>query len=154
MCLSIKEKSCKQTAKKDIVCYKFLEQRFDCDMYQKCLFATITPFMFKEIVIGNTYASELKREVIPSERGLIKLDRVEIGLHSMTSKQDCIETASHWVNEGRNQLIVRCIIPKGSQYYVGTYQSLKSYASTEIQYVEVVETLTVDNVYSLIKNRL
>jgi len=149
MCLVIKEKSNKQTAKKDIVVYKFLEQRFDKDIYRKYLFATITPFMFKEITIGNTYVSQLNREVIPSERGLIKTDRVEIGLHSMADKQDCIKTASHWVNEGRNQLIVRCVIPKGSQYYVGTYQGSKSYASTAIQYVEVVETLTVKNLYSL-----
>lgn len=151
MCLSIKEKSCKQTAKKDIVCYKFLEQRFDKNMYWKHLYATITPFMFKEITIGNTYESDLKIETFFDGGVLIKTNRVEIGLHSMTSKQDCINAASHWVNEGRNQLIVKCIIPKGSQYYVGTYQCLKSYASTAIQYVEVVETITVENKYSLIK---
>ena len=151
MCLSIKEKSCKQTAKKDIVVYKFLEQRFDKNKYWKHLGVLITPFTYKEITIGNTYASELKIETFHEGGVLIKTNRVEIGLHSIADKQDCIKSASHWVNEGRNELIVRCIIPKGSQYYVGTYQGCKSYASTAIQYVEVVETVTVENKYTLIK---
>jgi len=34
---------------------------------------------------------------------------------------------------------IKCVIPKGSTYYVGTFDYWKSYASDKLTYVEIID---------------
>ena len=80
-----------------------------------------TPYQKSAVEIGETYDSEL----IESGK------EVEIGLHSFKSKKAA-------KNDG-DGVIVKCIIPKGAEYYIGYFDGETSYASTQLKYVEVVE---------------
>ena len=82
-----------------------------------------TPFQRAIVEIGETYHS-----------ALIKTgDRVEEGLHSY-QKLGVVERFIDATTIG-----VKCIIPKGSKYYVGTYGKDVSYASDKLIYVELIE---------------
>jgi len=118
MCLYIKEKSRVQVAKKDIAVYKHL--KLINGHY-------LTTYMDTIVLIGNTYESKLERFHYT----------VNIGLHSFAYKRNCISDG----NCERAAVIVKCIIPKDSQYYVGEFLGGKSYASNKLQYVEIVKIL-------------
>jgi hypothetical protein len=127
MCLEIKKRLALYTAKKDKVVYKYIEKRFG---------GYVTPYQGFPIKIGHKYTSDLK-----VEKDYYNI--VEIGLHSFKNKKDAIEVA----NKYYEHYIVKCIIPKGSKYYVGTFdigsglyghKYMTSYASNEIIYVELV----------------
>lgn len=79
----------------------------------------ITPYRKFPVQLGKTYYSEL-----------IKDDYVvEIGLHSYASWADA------W-SDGPGE-VVKCIIPKGSEYYEGDFSGFKSYASNCLQYLHL-----------------
>ena len=84
-----------------------------------------TPYMGANIIIGETYKSKL----------VVEDANVENGLHSfhtvLATKSD------YFVND----VIVKCIIPKGSKYYKGKYGNYVSYASNTLKYVEIIERL-------------
>lgn len=88
-----------------------------------------TPYQRTRIEIGNTYYSQLIREVSGSEQ--YKWYEVKIGLHSFKYKKAAI-------NDGEG-LIVKCIIPKGATYYVGEFGNDISYASDTLKYVEIIK---------------
>jgi hypothetical protein len=91
----------------------------------------LTPFRNVEIEIGETYKSKL-----------IKNDSlVEDGIHSLKKLKDAKLIASF----DKDRFVVKCIIPKGSEYYVGKYSDdiysdsdYVSYASDTLKYVEVL----------------
>ena len=128
MCLTIKRKSHKQTAKKDIVVYKIVEQV----VYSKRL---RTPYQFTTVKIGGKYESKLT----------VYDDGIELcitkGLHSLKTKKEAIEAAKDITGCDYDQHIVRCIIPKGSEYYVGDFYDWKGYASSNIEYQEIIKTI-------------
>lgn len=80
-----------------------------------------TPYQRASVTIGKTYSSKLKKAD----------DTVWEGLHSFATLK-----AARKDGEGK---YVKCIIPKGSRYYEGTFYSDVSYASTLLKYVEIVE---------------
>jgi len=134
MCLVIKKNSKVKTAKEDIICYKFVESKtYSPDIH-------FTPFKYRPIEIGCSYESELKVEI-----DLDANKSVEIGLHSFKTITDCIRYALPYVDNNDNETIVKCIIPKGSQYYEGKFISARCYASTAITYVEVIERYVYNN---------
>ena len=89
-----------------------------------------TPYRLYPIKIGNTYTSNLILE------GNIGYKYVKVGLHSFVNKRDAI------IDGRGNGHIVECIIPKGSEYYVGVfdrYNYYPAYASTCIKYVKLLD---------------
>jgi hypothetical protein len=85
----------------------------------------LTPFQNVEIKIGETYKSEL------IGYGL----SIEDGIHSFKS----LEAAKRIASFDKNSFVVKCIIPKGSKYYVGEYgNGHVSYASDTLKYVEIL----------------
>lgn len=80
----------------------------------------VTPYRRMPIEIGETYHSQLERND----------GEVEVGLHSFASAEDA-------KNDGGG-IVVKCVIPKGSKYYIGTYHDNVSYASDTLKYVEVI----------------
>lgn len=82
-----------------------------------------TPYRSAVVEIGKTYHSELIRE----NRS------VHVALHSFAS----VEAVE---NGRRAKVIVECIIPKGSKYYRGAFESpLDSYASDTLTYIKIIK---------------
>lgn len=85
----------------------------------------ITPYQYTPIKLGETYTSSLER-----------IERygnyeVEEGLHSyleVPSKEEMEE----------NEVLVQCIIPKGSEYYEGYFNNNPSIASDTLKYVKLI----------------
>lgn len=114
MCLEIKHNAKKMTARKDIVVYKILLKWRDGTLR--------TPFRNCVINIGEQKESYLLKEE----------NEITIGLHSFKSYNLISDKDGHW---GR---VAKCIIPKGSKYYVGKFDGRISYASDKIKYIKIV----------------
>lgn len=99
----------------------------DVSDFKDIISVLITPFQEVEVEIGKTYFSDL----FPTQLNPTILCK---GLHSITDLNDCIE------NTGINNVVVKCIIPKGSEYYEGMWWDYKGYASNCIKYVEIINT--------------
>jgi hypothetical protein len=122
MCLDLNKPIMLLTAEEDIVCYKWV---------QKIRKIMQTPYRNSSVEFGIIYVSDLMRN---------KNGTVDIGLHSYAGVIALDElfyvhrfypttnTPTPWV--------VKCIIPKGAKYYVGIFAGEKSYASTELKYIE------------------
>jgi hypothetical protein len=83
-----------------------------------------TPFRNVEIEIGKIYKSKL-----------IKYNSlIEEGIHSFENLEDTKLIAS--LDE--DLFVVKCIIPKGSKYYIGKFDGYVSYASDTLKYVEIL----------------
>jgi hypothetical protein len=88
-----------------------------------------TPYQNAEIKIGETYKSKL-----------IKNDSlVEEAIHSLKN----LESANYFASFNEKRIVAKCIIPKGSEYYVGKYgyngfDGFDSYASDTLKYVEIL----------------
>lgn len=78
-----------------------------------------TPYKKMIVEMGKTYTSELERYG----------DLVEQGLHSF----EVLEGAD---NEA--DVVAKCIIPKGSYYYKGTFDGYVSFASDTLKYIEII----------------
>lgn len=74
------------------------------------------------VKIGETYTSPLEKNN----------DTVHMGLHSYASIRD----TQHSILG--DEVIAKCIIPKGASYYKGTYDAFISYASDTLTYVELI----------------
>jgi len=85
-----------------------------------------TPYQHTVITIGKTYSSKL----------LKWKNEVDKGLHSFATLKAARKDGEGKYVKGK---YVKCIIPKGSRYYEGTFRSDVSYASTLLKYVEIVE---------------
>lgn len=84
----------------------------------------ITPYQFTPIKLGETYTSSLKRVGRYSFY-------IEKGLHSY------LEVPSKEEME-KDEVLVQCIIPKGSKYYEGYFGSNPSIASDTLKYVKII----------------
>jgi len=125
MCLTIKWWSIKRIALKDIECYKvvMIDKQLP-KMYRTVYQGTI-------VEIGKTYTSDIIRGKLGSYDSP---NSVTVALHSYTD----VERAMFEKRFGWQRVVVRCIIPRGSRYYVGKFAGCKSYASNRLKYVEKV----------------
>jgi hypothetical protein len=87
-----------------------------------------TPYQETEIKIGETYISKLIKNN----------DRVEEGLHSFATLKDA-KALTIIVSCRYNYVIAKCVIPKGSRYYKGKFDTYTSYASDTLSYVEIIK---------------
>jgi hypothetical protein len=85
----------------------------------------LTPYQNVEIKIGETHKSELIKYG-PS---------IEEGIHSFKS----LKAANYFASFEEKKIIAKCIIPKGSEYYIGEYdKGYVSYASDTLKYIKVL----------------
>lgn len=120
MCLRVTNPSVLLEAVEDIVCYKVICKYIHKNGYH-------TPYRLFPITIGDTYKSKL--ELI--EREYKYGNSVEKGLHSFCNLDDVLTIDSA-------EIIVKCIIPKGSKYYKGYFDGDASYASDTLYYEEIL----------------
>lgn len=84
--------------------------------------AYLTPYQKVKIEIGKTYTSDLEKID----------DIIERGLHSF-EKIDDVDILCG------TDSTAKCVIPKGSAYYIGEFHGRVSYASDKLTYLEIVE---------------
>jgi hypothetical protein len=84
----------------------------------------LTPYQKVGIKIGETYKSKLIKDDL----------LIEEGIHSFES----FKSANYFASFEEKKIVAKCIIPKGSEYYVGNFNGFVSYASDTLKYVEVL----------------
>ncbi len=146
MCIYLTEKnSTPKTARKDIVCYKILEN--NTWNGQNCWH---TPFRGCAINLGETYKANGYLEVRYFEyfetpwscyetwvgEGAIHTFKTLDGAKKMFSNH----RLRHLYGINQSCVIVKCIIPKGTKYFSGVFEDTRipSYASTELTYTEEI----------------
>ena len=134
MCLVLKENMNPQIATEDIVCYKFVVEYNPGELR--------TPYMDMAVEIGEMYT--IPAGTMRPIKNIFNSIVVEVGFHSFVNYKQALLKACEKVDYGR---LVRCIIPTGSTYYIGTFgiHSSESYASSSIKYVEIMD-MTDSNV--------
>jgi hypothetical protein len=123
MCLTIKRNQKAKIAEEDIIVYKQITRIKDhprtyLSFYRKA-----------SVILGKTYISGLTKE---------DYDGVSEGLHSFESMERTIEDIKESPEYPNQGVIVRCIIPKGSKYYKGTFCNMVGYASNTIVYTKEI----------------
>lgn len=132
MCLITKQKL-SNIAKEDVICYKIITTNIESGNYV------------------SYYYSEMKWElnkVYCSSLGRCR-DYVREGFHSYAHYQDALKILEQDMPLGC--ILVKCIIPKGANYYKGKQQDSDGYASSQIKMTEILkckgEIITNDDTY-------
>lgn len=100
------------TAKKDIICYKWLERRDTNKLY--------SPYYGNDSVkVGQRMKAKLG----------ISNHSVNEGIHAYYSKKEAL------TNRCMNDVIVECIIPKGAQYIKGQWDEI---VATEMKLKRII----------------
>lgn len=135
MCLKIyKDTSKPFIANEDIICYKFLTCRSK-EYYH-------TPYMGMPVSIGSTYTTVLDTNYFKYEQEILEccnqcIGELEHGFHSFAN---IVDVNKYLAN--KHNVLVKCVIPKGSMYFVGIYDNFLSYASDSIKLVKKYNWLT------------
>jgi hypothetical protein len=136
MCFKIEGK--KLTAKEDIVCYKIVRVKHFkkgtvVEHWEKihCIIKTTGNYIFSiyrgfPYILNRTYETKFKYKV-----SLFGYREISSGFHSYISKEVAENKSSMPYN-----MVVKCIIPKGSKYYVNN--SKQEFVSTKIKILEVI----------------
>ena len=135
MCLYIGITPEQLKAETDIICYKVLFSSKKATLFgqffeQKGLY---TPYQKFKVCIGRAYKSEFTYTM--SGKG------VEKAIHSFTTVESAKLDVHFFEGFSRykgNMCICKCLIPKGSRYYQGTFDGRASYASNKIKYLEII----------------
>lgn len=100
--------------------------------------------VYKHIILEDEYITSYRHAPVKfnilTSSILIKdneSNTVDFGLHSFINKEDALSEARRF-----GEILVRCIIPKGSEYYQGEFETrgiiYPSYASDYIVYDEIL----------------
>lgn len=109
-------------ATEDLIVYKLvLAYHKNFNEYEKIKYCT--PYYGSDVEIGCTYTSEFSF----NGRG-----DVEKGLHSYCNLQDVQGIRSEF------ERIIKCLIPKGSRYFRGSFGKYESLASDQLTYLELI----------------
>lgn len=116
MCLELLSE--KLVAKEDIICYKIVRKRGNklYTLYQE---VEIKPGIFK--ATGTLYEDHGDRRKTVGE-GVI---------HTFAKYDQALDE-----KDGKNTLIYKCVIPKGTNYYIGLFEAFLSYGSEIINVLE------------------
>ncbi len=138
MCLRVKD-STPKIAEKDIVCYKVLARRDD---------KLVTPF-FKYVMEPNhRYESQEPFEIGWVTKTTLRLLLSPRFRNTPVVEGGCFHTFKHRIDAkwlGRvmtktpNFVILKCIIPKGTEYFEGDSEDMTCYASKVLQTLEPVK---------------
>lgn len=133
MCLVVDSKN-PQIAKKDMACYKVcLNTEYE--------FLVITPYQLAYLRIGAKYEERSNECFTRTTNDYILTGDV---YHSFKYLADARRDIKTWNTTGKNSLcIVKCVIPKGSKYYLGSFDDLgdifPSYGSKQIILIKKIK---------------
>ena len=131
MCLRLAKNYVLKTAKNDITVFKHLRVMRD-GTFQ-------TTYQHFTVEIGKSYHSTLKVESSPFSPYLPVLNLCDIGLHSFKSLSSVKKDVQIISPAGFEIVLVECIIPKGSAYYIGKFGHYISYASDSLKYIKIIK---------------
>ena len=142
MCLFVNVIDDAQTATTNIPIYKVaIKSSIDENLY-------FSYFMKSEIKLNTPYQSGLD---YPEVLFCYGSKVVEVGLHSFKNLEDALFFAKHKTafdvnikNINTRLVILGGYIPKGSKYYLGSFNEWESFASDQIIYDEVIDIITPD----------
>jgi len=121
MCLKILRNEPMRTAEEDIIVFKHIIS------LRSIPHTFFTSFQRAVIQLGIVYTSQLMISEWNDQA-------VHVGLHSYKHLEDARQANKYW-----NEQLVECIIPKGSNYYEGTFEDKgPSYASDHLKYVSLI----------------
>ena len=105
-------------AEKDIICWKvvIIENEEILSSYKN----------FK-----YTFNELFEEELMKKSNGDISK-----GFHSFKTKKDAKWESTLWGDDS-NEVVVKCIIPKGAKYYEGLFGKDKAYASNSIKLIKL-----------------
>ena len=107
----------------DIVCYK---------VYVSFEGKWVSPYMRSAIPNMN----EITKTHLEEPHG--RENYVDRGFHSFATLEDAINESERLARNGEyNPIIVRCIIPKDSKCYIGSFCGETSYCSDSIKLIEI-----------------
>ena len=114
-----------ESVKEDIVCYKVFD----------VIDGKLTSPFYYDIPweLGEEF-TDPRFKMTAINRGSA-LFSVKCAFHSFKNWVDAQRFSKHW--DGR-LTIVKCIIPAGSEYYDGWFDSVKAYASSKLRLVEII----------------
>ena len=68
---------------------------------------------------------------------------VDIAIHAFMTERDAHDDAmEEFTLSSHNYVVVKCIIPKGTKYYIGSFANRKACATEKLVYKEIVETIS------------
>lgn len=137
MCLITTFKTAK-IAKQDIVCYKVCRETKEDDI-------VFTPYQYTEIRLGNMN-TDTKDVFIAPTRATSYKNRcfvITTGVyHSFKKLKDAKIELSEWNKVlGDTYCIVRCIIPRGSEYFSGKFWNRRYYESYGSKQIKLIEKI-------------
>lgn len=140
MCLIISSNSKALIAESDIECYKIIGK----NKYKYTFFKNyFTLARLINIKLGEEYTSEIEfgtetKFNRSAGRHFIKRT-IEKGLHSFTNLREAKSFCqTELLEELGHYYIVKCIIPKDSEYYIGRFGDREGYASNCIKYTKEI----------------
>lgn len=116
MCLELLSE--KLVAKEDIICYKIVRKRGN-ELYTLYQEVEIKPGIFKATGI------------LSKNRGARRKTVGEGVIHTFAKYDQALDKRG-----GENTLIYKCVIPKGTSYYIGLFEAFLSYGSEVINVLE------------------
>lgn len=125
--LSTKEHQIKRIADEDIICYKYVNY-----IHKKKRF--VTPYQHRRIEIEKSYSADFR--LVQHYNYVV----VTEGIHSFKNLESCIDDSKSlfFDNDGMKTHFVKCLIPKGAEYYCGNFLIYEAYASNKITYLEII----------------
>ena len=150
MCLEIKNTTPK-VAKRDIVCYKVLVVKDNAIMDKDGALVIndiyVTPF-FKFVMEPNKLYEEKNKFEVGIETRLTPFIKrikyttiVQSGcFHTFKSKIDAKLFKKDLGLRNNEAVIMKCVIPEGTEYFEGTYDTFyyKAYASKSLKTIQVI----------------
>ena len=121
MCLSINYGEKLNIAKKDLVCYKILQEGL-ISLYQD--------FKYK---LNKTYKIFRWQKSKEEKNDLMRLN-IYSGFHSYQTIYN-IDINNIWTS----RVLVECIIPKGSKYYKSMNDGIDLYVSNRIKIMKIIK---------------
>lgn len=112
----------KKKAKRDITCYKIINKEWR---------SYIQIFKY---VQGKTCSDG---DALDIEKHLFGMKVIHRGYHSYSNKKIALHNCYQMAHK---YMLVRCIIPEGSDYYYNS--SLHEYVSNKIKITDVIKTIT------------
>lgn len=131
MCLIIQKGQQLLRAEKDITVYKSMSRQTHHARKENIIYSV---FQYHAYVIGKLYETTItiedsicasdwlegkKRDAFVKAKGRDSIEGVKKGFHSAFSMQRCLDS-----DREPGEIIVECIVPKGSLYYVGIDEEL------------------------------
>ena len=134
MCLITRWKSPK-IAGEDIICYKF---------YMKAKDSLLSPYRLAKAPDINTKVNTELDENVKSDLSNQYIT-IEKGFHSFKSLAPLLNILFN--KEVKDYVIFKCIIPRGSKYYEGTFQGNRSYCSNSILLERIIKLAAPKSCY-------